>query len=32
VKGVIYTESTSDEMDVSVDVLRLDEPEQLSVE
>ncbi len=26
VKGVIYTESTSDEMDVSVDVLRLDEP------
>ena len=32
VKGVIYTESTSDEMDVSVDVLRLDEPEQLPVE
>jgi len=31
VKGVIYTESTSDEMDVSVDVLRLDEPEQLPV-
>lgn len=32
VKGVIYTESRSDEMDVSVDVLRLDEPEQLPVE
>ncbi len=26
VKGVIYTESTKDEMEVSVDVLRLDEP------
>jgi len=26
VKGVIYTESTSDGMDVSVDVLRLDDP------